>query len=110
MKLTDSPEEAEWRAEVRSFLEKELPPTLKRRGMVIFAEAGGGQENPSGAVSTESRAGGTGFKLEGGPMGEWRQKLGERGWIAPPWPQEDGGAGLSPLEQVIIDEEVAETG
>src|SRR5581483_3403415 len=115
MKLTDSPEEAEWRNEVRSFLEAELPKGLRRsRGNVMFAEAaggpdgGGGEGAANGAVNTEARAGGQGFRRASGPLGEWRDKLAERGWIAPAWPKEYGGAGLSTMEQFILNEEFAE--
>src|SRR4051794_17527042 len=99
MKLTDSPEEAEWRNEVREFLNTELPKNLRRsRGNVMFAEAAGpgegGSENGA-PVSTEMRVGGQGFRMQGGAMGEWRLKLASRGWIAPAWPKEYGGAGLS---------------
>jgi alkylation response protein AidB-like acyl-CoA dehydrogenase len=58
----------------------------------------------------EARAGGAGFQLRGGAWGEWRRKLAERGWIAPAWPKEYGGAGLSTMEQFILNEEFAEAG
>ncbi|MEX2375244.1 MAG: acyl-CoA dehydrogenase family protein, partial [Dehalococcoidia bacterium] len=38
----------------------------------------------------------------------WAEVLAERGWVAPHWPQEYGGAGLSILEQFIFAEEMAE--
>jgi len=37
--------------------------------------------------------------------GEWRSTLYENGLLAPSWPREYGGGGLSPLEQVIVAEE-----
>lgn len=36
---------------------------------------------------------------------EWIDHLIERGWIAPGWPVEHGGMGLSPLKQIIFWEE-----
>ena len=36
---------------------------------------------------------------------EWIDHLRERGWIAPGWPVEHGGLGLSPLKQIIFREE-----
>jgi alkylation response protein AidB-like acyl-CoA dehydrogenase len=39
---------------------------------------------------------------------QWRQKLVTKGWIAPAWPKEYGGAGLSVMEQFILNEEFAE--
>jgi len=41
---------------------------------------------------------------------EWRATLYEAGYLAPGWPEEYGGAGLSALEQVILAEEFARAG
>ncbi len=41
---------------------------------------------------------------------DWRVTLFEAGYLAPGWPVEFGGAGLTPLEQVIIGEEFARAG
>jgi alkylation response protein AidB-like acyl-CoA dehydrogenase len=41
---------------------------------------------------------------------EWRATLYEAGYLAPGWPVEYGGAGLSALEQVILAEEFAKAG
>ncbi|MCE9622142.1 MAG: acyl-CoA dehydrogenase family protein [Actinomycetia bacterium] len=41
---------------------------------------------------------------------EWRKTLYSAGYLAPGWPVEYGGAGLSALEQVIIAEEFAKAG
>jgi len=41
---------------------------------------------------------------------EWRKTLYEAGYLAPGWPVEFGGAGLSSLEQVLIAEEFARAG
>ncbi len=38
---------------------------------------------------------------------EWFKKLGERGWIAPAWPKEYGGAGMTVMQQFIFNEEMA---
>ncbi|WP_433602349.1 acyl-CoA dehydrogenase family protein [Nocardia sp. CA-135953] len=40
----------------------------------------------------------------------WRGRLAETGYIAPSWPTEYGGAGLSRLEQVVLAEEFAKAG
>ena len=57
--------------------------------------------------------GGTG-QLEGEALErfvtEWRATLYEAGYLAPGWPVEYGGAGLSPLEQVILSEEFTKAG
>jgi alkylation response protein AidB-like acyl-CoA dehydrogenase len=53
-------------------------------------------------------------RLEGDDLGafvrEWRTTLFTAGYLAPGWPIEYGGAGLSALEQVIIAEEFAKAG
>jgi hypothetical protein len=57
--------------------------------------------------------GGTGT-LEGDALTsfvtEWRGTLYEAGYLAPGWPVEYGGAGLTALEQVILAEEFAKAG
>ena len=40
----------------------------------------------------------------------WQQKLAERGWAAPNWPVEHGGAGFTPTENYIFDLEMARAG
>ncbi|MBI4498489.1 MAG: acyl-CoA dehydrogenase family protein [Chloroflexi bacterium] len=37
-----------------------------------------------------------------------RRMLGERGWLAPTWPKEYGGGGLTVAHQIVIEEELAE--
>ncbi len=111
MRLTDSTEEAAWRSQVRDFLKSELPVALRPRpGQDPFAAmaAAFGDRGGDERGRPEARAGGAGFQLAGGPMGEWRQKLATQGWIAPAWPKEYGGAGLSTMEQFILNEEFAE--
>src|SRR5688572_21837870 len=53
-------------------------------------------------------------KLEGEPLkqfvSEWRNTLYEAGYLAPGWPIQYGGAGLSALEQVILAEEFTRAG
>jgi alkylation response protein AidB-like acyl-CoA dehydrogenase len=107
MHLKDTPEEAAWRTEVREFLQREMPQQIRRRrgGGAPFAEG-----NAPEAPSAQARAGGEGFRLQAGPMGEWREKLAQRGWIAPAWPREYGGAGLTTMQQFIMNEEFAEAG
>ena len=72
-----TPEAEAYREKVQSFLSEKLPP----------------------------RFGGIG-KLEGDELTEfvidWRKTLHEAGYLAPGWPVEYGGAGLTALEQVII--------
>ena len=41
---------------------------------------------------------------------DWRQKLAANGLLAPSWPTEFGGGGMSELEQVILAEEFEKAG
>ncbi len=82
MDFHDSPEQSVWRDEVRSFIQAEQP---ERDEAPMVMERG---RNP---------------KIEA-----WRDKLSTKGWIAPAWPKEYGGAGLGVMEQFIMNEEFAE--
>jgi len=79
------PEAAVYRAKVQAFLTEKLPKNW----------------------------GGTG-QLQGEELeqfvAEWRVVLAEAGYLAPNWPVEYGGAGLTALEQVILAEEFARAG
>ncbi|GMV84878.1 MAG: acyl-CoA dehydrogenase [Dehalococcoidia bacterium] len=86
MDFRDTPEQAAWRNEVRTFLETEKP-----------------QFDPDENASPMEP-----MRRDSGPMKEWRDKLAKKGWVAPAWPKEYGGAGLSVMEQFILNEEFAE--
>jgi alkylation response protein AidB-like acyl-CoA dehydrogenase len=43
-------------------------------------------------------------------QGEWVRHLARKGWIAPGWPREWGGMGLSPIKQVIFAQELERGG
>jgi alkylation response protein AidB-like acyl-CoA dehydrogenase len=96
MDFGDSQEEAAFRQDVRDFIKRELPPGLNHRGQG-GAMFGGG----SGRFTRE------GYWKE---LGGWLTKLADRGWIAPAWPKEYGGGGLSVIEQFILSQEMALTG
>ncbi|HXF50276.1 MAG TPA: acyl-CoA dehydrogenase, partial [Dehalococcoidia bacterium] len=83
MDFRDTPEEAAFRKEVREFIEKEAP-------------------KPQPGVSREEA-----LIQNWQANQEWFKKLGERGWIAPAWPKEYGGAGMSVMQQFIFNEEMA---
>ncbi|OGO53079.1 MAG: hypothetical protein A2148_05035 [Chloroflexi bacterium RBG_16_68_14] len=89
MDFRDTSEEAAFRQEVKEFLKKELPERF--RGIGLYGEGGLG----------DMRA-----RFE--EMRGWRKKLATKGWIAPAWPQEYGGAGLGVMQQFIMNEEFAE--
>jgi alkylation response protein AidB-like acyl-CoA dehydrogenase len=92
MDLRDTQEQAGFRQEVRTFLKNELPERF--RG----AFTGGGMMGGEGG-DMRSR-----FE----ELREWRGRLAGKGWIAPAWPKEYGGAGMTVMEQFIINEEFAE--
>ena len=87
--FTDTKEEATFRTEVRDFIEENSP----RRD-------GEGYGFGRGGMNKEARK----------AFEAWRDALVERGWIAPHWPEEYGGAGLSVKEQFILNQELAEAG
>ncbi len=41
---------------------------------------------------------------------DWHAALFDRGWVAPHWPREYGGGGLTPIEQFVLNEEMARAG
>src|SRR5579885_1942656 len=90
MEFRDTPEEAAFRAEVRRFIERELPESLRHI------------EPEWGSFNTRTRRG-TNIEAQRA----WRRSLAERHWIAPHWPKEYGGAGLDIGRQFIFNEEMA---
>ena len=86
MDFHDSPEEATFRREVRDFLAAEQPPSFASR------------QDDEGAGGGIDRY---------GLYPEWTKKLAARGWVAPAWPKEYGGAGLTVMQQFIFNEEMA---
>jgi alkylation response protein AidB-like acyl-CoA dehydrogenase len=93
MDLRDAPAEAEFRQVVKDFIAEH--GDQGRRG-----GGGRGGDGEEGGWSREARE----------RMKSWRDAIVERGWIAPAWPKEYGGAGLSVKEQFILNEEFAEAG
>ena len=85
MNPTYSAAAEEYREKVQAFLAEKLPPNWKGIGAL------------------------TGDELEHF-VTEWRATLFSSGYLAPGWPVEFGGGGLSELEQVIIAEEFARAG
>jgi alkylation response protein AidB-like acyl-CoA dehydrogenase len=79
----DSAEEADFRKEVQAFIKSEAPEVAK------------GASREEALVSNWERN-----QL-------WFKQLAEKGWIAPAWPKEYGGASLSTMQQFILNEELA---
>ncbi len=85
MDPTYSKEAEAFRARIQTFLKENLPEGWKGIGAL-------------------EREAGHEFSLD------WRQKLAANGLLAPAWPKEYGGGGLSELEQVILAEEFTKAG
>jgi alkylation response protein AidB-like acyl-CoA dehydrogenase len=78
----DSPDEAAFRTEVRTWLEASLPAALRGR-----------TNRPPPAE-----------------LMPWYRALSHKGWIAPHWPKEYGGMGATLNQQIIMTEELARVG
>ncbi len=76
-----TPDEEAFRTEVHNFIETECPATLRGKDVNFF------QELPN--------------------LMEWRKKIAAKGWIAPAWPKEYGGAGMPIMQQFIYSMETA---
>lgn len=85
MQPTYPPETEQYREKISAFLDEHLPSNW--RGI--------------GAVAPEHRAQ---FQME------WRETLRDNKLLAPNWPAEYGGGGLTHLEQVVLNEEFAKRG
>ena len=87
MDLNDTPEQAAYRQQVRSWLEEHKAEAPVLEGPDALAED---------EVIPARRA--------------WQRKLAEGGLAGATWPKEYGGQGLGPIEQVIISQEIARAG
>ena len=81
MDWADTPEQAAFREEVRTFIQTRLPEAYK--GLQEGEGVGWQADRKSSDESRRTRA------------MTWANALAEKGWIAPHWPKEYGGAGLS---------------
>jgi alkylation response protein AidB-like acyl-CoA dehydrogenase len=88
MDFRDTPEEAAFRGEVRAFISANLSSDWSTADEMTMY--GGGDDPNRRAL----------YK-------QWEKALGGKGWIAPHWPTEYGGAGMTPGEQFIFNEEMA---
>jgi alkylation response protein AidB-like acyl-CoA dehydrogenase len=87
MELTYTPREEAFRAEVRSWLDDNLPPEWRHRGVGGYRE-----------------------EEDEGLQREWQRRLYHGGWLTLGWPRERGGRGASPVMQAIYQEELALAG
>ena len=81
----DTHQEREWRHEVRQFLLTEAPTEYRDLHQPAVDSYGMGDAL----------------------FQDWRHRMVRRGWLAPHWPVEYGGAGLSVMQQFILKEEFA---
>ena len=88
MDLKDTPEQSEYRAKVRAWLEEhgDQAPVLRGRNRITDEDE---------AVRAHR---------------SWQRELAEAGLTGVTWPKEYGGQGLGPLEQVIINQEINAAG
>ncbi|HEX6236566.1 MAG TPA: acyl-CoA dehydrogenase family protein [Acidimicrobiales bacterium] len=101
MDWKDTPEHAAFRAEVRDFIDDRFPGDYVPD---TGAEQSLEPEDVWGynwAVDVRS---GDPSRREAATA--WARALAERGWVAPHWPTEYGGAGLGPVEELILHEEM----
>ena len=95
VEFTDTAGQAEFRAEVVAFVEQHHPEELAADAM--YGVGLGGDQ--IGKVRGDARR---------DMIRPWRQAMVDKGWIAPAWPKQYGGADLSVMEQFILNETFAE--
>ena len=98
MDWADNEEQAAFRKEVRSFIETNLPAYYRRlgeQGGALGREGGWQQDRMFGEPEAKAAA------------LEWERAVYDRGWVAPSWPKEYGGAGMSTVEHFIFNQELA---
>jgi alkylation response protein AidB-like acyl-CoA dehydrogenase len=86
--LNDTPQQAEFRVKVRSWLEQHKGEAPVLEGPDAITE--------EDEIVRQRRA--------------WQRRLAEGGLAGATWPQEFGGQGLGPIEQVIISQEIGRAG
>ena len=99
MDWRDSPEQAAFRRAVRDLIAEKLPPRYR-----AMAEAGGPGER---AWEFDRKSDDPAVRQA---AIEWHAALSDRGWVAPHWPKEYGGGGMSPMEQAVLNQELARAG
>ncbi len=101
MDWNDSPEQAAYRLEVKALIEDRLPAYYRRlsdEGIDDGYEGGWVADRRSDEPERREAA------------EQWGAAVAERGWFAPQWPKDFGGAGLSPMEQFVLNQEFTQVG
>ncbi|MBM4411025.1 MAG: hypothetical protein FJ037_06850 [Chloroflexi bacterium] len=99
MDWKDTPEQAAFRKQVREMIQAKMP----QRYQVLAREIHQGErqwENDRKSSDPSVRE----------AASEWASSLREKGWVAPHWPKEYGGGGLKPMEQFVLNQEMALAG
>jgi alkylation response protein AidB-like acyl-CoA dehydrogenase len=78
-----------FRAEARSWLEANFPPSLKGKSGFGYIE----DEGPDDA-----------------DIKAWTKAMGEKGWGVPTWPAQYGGGGLTPAQARVLQDEMRRVG
>jgi alkylation response protein AidB-like acyl-CoA dehydrogenase len=85
MDFRDAADDAAFRQEVKAFLGTNMPGDLRAADDAVLGVGIGEDERER----------------------DWLRTLATRNWVAPAWPREYGGAGLSVMQQFIFNEEIA---
>jgi alkylation response protein AidB-like acyl-CoA dehydrogenase len=99
MDWKDSPEQAAFRAEVQHLVATRLPGRYKELAAAGSLEGRAWEWDRKSPDPDVRRA-----------AADWHKALSERGWVAPHWPKEYGGGGLTPMEQFVLNQELARAG
>lgn len=105
MDWNDTAQQTEFRTEVRDFIANRFPEGYEPD---LESEQSLEPEDVSGynwTVDTRSDD-----PQRSKYAQDWASALAERGWVAPHWPTEFGGAGLGPVEALILQEEMMRAG
>ncbi|MDA1002091.1 MAG: acyl-CoA dehydrogenase family protein [Chloroflexi bacterium] len=102
MDWDDNESQAQFRSEVRAFIASQLPERYKR---IARGEEDGDSE--FGGWQSDRKSQNANYQQA---AQAWAQALGEKRWSAPAWPAEYGGAGLTPFDQFIFNQEMARAG
>jgi alkylation response protein AidB-like acyl-CoA dehydrogenase len=84
--MAEAPELREFRAETRAWLAQNCPSGARGEGQV-----------PTGSTKIE---------ITDPDVRLWLERMAEKGWTVPTWPQEYGGAGLTTDQYVVLVEEM----
>lgn len=87
MDLSYQPEDIAFQNEVRDFIAEAFTPDLQ-------AEM---ERSKNGYMSKQAHI-------------TWQKRLYEKGWVAPNWPEEHGGAGFTPVQKFIFTQELERAG